>query len=210
MDGAATASLSPSKTKPEVDFNKEWKNGHKAFNSQQVRALDELINTEDHLRERYEKIKGEIKRPRNPLVGDATPRDYRGNVVLNPGLLNTVKGGVSLFSAEQLNGTLVTRASPFKSPAKQLAGKIGVSEDKYTTLGSIGSPAQPDNLYQTAAIQHERRKKLQEERQQVSEYIAKAKAKRYEEQLHRELRALQKQVDAKSSEISLLKTKFDL
>lgn len=199
-----TSKLSTS-GRPEVDFKKEWGNGHKAFNSAQVRALDELINTEMGIRDRYEVLKGQIKRPRNPLVGEETPRDRVGNVVMDPGKFHTVQNGVPLFSAEQLNGTLTVRPSPKK---KELVGKIGVADEKFESLGNTGSPSRTDNMFDTVAYIHEKKQKLREEQQQVSQYIAREKAKRYQHQLQREIAALHKTAEAKQEEMSLLRTKY--
>lgn len=194
--------------RPEVDFTKEWSNGHKSFNSAQVRALDELINTEVGIRERYQVLKGQIKRPRNPLTGEETPRDAIGNVVMDPSKFHTVKNGAHLFTPEQLNGTAKSYYSPPKR--KELVGKIGVPDGKYEALGNTGSPSRTDDLYGTVAFMHDKKQKLKEEQLQVSQYIAREKARRYQTQLQREIATMHRTMEDKNAEINILRSKYNL
>jgi hypothetical protein len=206
---SSSAVLKPPKEKPPVDFTKQWTNGHKTFTSAQCRALNEMIHTEDAIRGRFEKIRSDIKKPRNPLTGEPTPRDIRGNVVLNPGALNTVNGGIPLYDSEtQSSGTGTNRFSP-KTPM----GKIGVTENKYDILGNtetISTPAQPGNLDIVASIIHERRKKILEDQTNMAQLVAKEKAKRHQKQLERDLYSMRKQMDDKAAEIQFLKERFNI
>eukprot|EP01033_Poteriospumella_lacustris_P000398 gene398-257_t len=63
-------------------------------------------------------------------------------------------------------------------------------------------------MFDTVAYIHEKKQKLREEQQQVSQYIAREKAKRYQHQLQREIAALHKTAEAKQEEIGLLRTKY--
>lgn len=193
-------------SRPSMDFTKEFKNGHRAFNSVESRALSEVMHTEESTRERYQRIKAEIKRPRNPLRGESTPRDIRGAVVMNPKLLDTVNGGTSLFTREQIeyDNTYIKLE---KSPV----GKIGVPEEKYSILGNtqvIGSPAQAEDFYRTVNKQSEQKKRLKEDQEKMQKFIAREKAKRYQVQLSRQLLVLKKQIADKSAELDFVKTRY--
>lgn len=218
---SAVPSAAPVSTKPlvssgklgatnrtEVDFTKQWSDGHKSFNSAQVRALDELIHNEMGIRDRYESLKGQLRRPRNPLTGEETPRDSRGNIVMNPAKFHTVANGSPLFNPDYLAGTL-TYTSPAK-PKKELVGKIGVPDGKYEAMGNTGSPARTDDMYGTIAYMHEKKKKLREEQLQIGQCIAREKAKRYRDQLQREILALHHKAEDRTAEINILKSKYNL
>jgi hypothetical protein len=113
--------------------------------------------------------------------------------------------GVFLFRAEHLDGHM----SPVK-PKKELVGKIGVSDVKYEAIGNTGSPARTDGMYGTVACMHERKKKLREEQLQIGQCIAREKARRYQDQLQREIVALHRKAEDRSAEINILKSKFNL
>jgi len=192
--------------RPSLDFTKEFKNGHRAFNSTESRALSELMHTEVSTRERYQRIKADIKRPRNPLMGESTPRDIRGSVVMNPKLLDTVNGGTALFTREQIEYD----NSYFKFE-KSPVGKIGVPEEKYSILGNsqiIGSPAQAEDFHQTVHRHSDQKKKMKEDQEKIQECIAREKAKRYQVQLSRQLLVLKKQIADKSAELDFVKTRY--
>lgn len=193
-------------SRPSIDFSKEYKNGHKAFNSTEARAMSELMHTEESTRERYQRIKAEIKRPRNPLMGESTPRDFRGSVVMNPKMLDTVNGGTSLFTREQIEYD-----STYVKVEKSPIGKIGVPEQKYSILGNtltIGSPAQAEDFYQTVSRHSDQKKRLKEDQDKIQQFIAREKAKRYQVQLSRQLLVLKKQIADKSAELDFVKTRY--
>jgi PII-like signaling protein len=131
--------------KKEVDFTKEWSNGHKMLNTDQVGALTEILHQEERIRERFEKIKGDMKRPRNPLNGEPTPRDVRGEVVMNPKQFTTIRNGLPLFREHEMQPTI-----PRRKKSDMLQGKIGVNETIYEVLGNSGAsltPSQPNDLF---------------------------------------------------------------
>jgi hypothetical protein len=101
-----------------IDPTKVYSNGHKTLGSMEALALQQLLKGENVRRENFHARKHEMKRDRNPLTGEATPREGEGEPVINP--------------------NWEERPPP---PKKELTGKIGVRETKYAILGN--SPDKP-------------------------------------------------------------------
>ena len=68
---------------PPVDFTKKWNNGHKTFTAAEAKALHELLVQEGAKKDSFDKNCRIMKRGRNPLVGEKTPRTETGEVVLD-------------------------------------------------------------------------------------------------------------------------------
>jgi hypothetical protein len=65
---------------------KRFTNGHKTFNSSEAKSLFETQTRERRTKDFFEANKDSMIRPRNPLVGEITPRDKRfGNSLIPPG-----------------------------------------------------------------------------------------------------------------------------
>lgn len=197
---------SPSKSQS-IDFNKEWKNGHKFFTAPEAKALNEILHREHSTLERFNKIKDEIKRPRNPLYGEPSPRDARGTVVMNPKLYDKIKDGSYLFPKNR-----PPSESAYRPPIEPM-GKIGVPEEKYNVLGNTlakGLPANSEDIFSTIGRQHQTRVRNVKDQDTVHELVLKEKAKRYEKQLAREMMTLQNQIEDKKNEILNLKSRYQI
>ncbi|RYH29017.1 hypothetical protein EON65_10015 [archaeon] len=193
--------------KKEVDYNKQWNNGHKVLTTSESGALTELLHQEERARIRFDHMKGGIMRPRNPLNGEPTPRDSRGEVVMNPKNFSTITNGLPILREYSDTDTATMR----RKKAEPLQGKIGVNERKYEVLGNTGmnlSPSQPQDLFMFSTTINQQKLQKQEERAKISEYVAKEKAKRYEKDLAREIHFLQQQVEEKAKKLTLLQTHF--
>ncbi len=197
----------PSSNRPPVDFAKQWTNGHKCFTSAESRAHVELLHTEERTRNRYDVIKTEFAKPRNPLNGEVTPRDVRGEAVMNPAKLNTVKGGILLFPPDRdlsSSQALVSQRSP-----KPTTAKIGVGAGKYDILGNVDNrDSGPEDLFQTVRISTEEKQKRTQELQKKNDFIAMEKAKRYQKDLEREMILLKRQMEEKEKEMAIVQKQF--
>lgn len=214
--------------RPPVDFTKQWTNGHKFFTSDQSVAFVELLHTEERTRERHERFKNDATRPRNPINGDPTPRDSRGEAVMNPKQFHTVKiNRIPLHSPydEDLSSSIVG-----KFTRKEPMGKIGVPEEKFNVLGNtmapgkilcsdsllpifivlLGNPALAEDLHKTVARYHEKKAEQAAEREKINEYIAREKALRHQKELGRQLKILNRQMEEKQKEMTFIKTQYNL
>jgi len=199
--------LVSSPSRPPIDFTKKWSNGHKCFTSAQSRAHVELLHTEERTKDRFDEIKLDFAKPRNPMNGEITPRDIRGETILNPSKLNTAKGGIPLFPPDRdlsASMALVNQRTKVRSTAK-----IGVANGKYDVLGNTSNLQTPaEDLFHTVKIETEAKQKLQEEQQRKNEFIAAEKAKRYQKDLERQMNSLKRQMEEKETELHLLQKHF--
>lgn len=97
---------------------KRFTNGHVCFVAAQQKAFQELLKKEFDKKERFDRLKTELKMPRNPLVGEATPREGEGRPLLNDFWLESAS------------------TSKQQSKPKDVTLKIGVDDKKYQFLGN--------------------------------------------------------------------------
>lgn len=202
--GHAAAGAQPE----QIDYTKEWSNGHKFFNTPQQRAFAELLKTEERTRNTYDSVKEKLTKPRNPLNGEVTPRDARDCPVMNPRLLYTVKGGLPLFDHKPDSPTREWK--PHRTTEK-----IGVQHGKYDVMGNIcaeGIASSPEgdqfDLYKTIRMQHDKKVQAHMEHEKINEYVMREKAKRYEKELGRQMMMLQRKLEDKNKEMTVLQSTF--
>ncbi len=204
--GAVTTVIPGVDDKPAYDpllYTKQYTNGHKFFMASEAKALAEMLNTETRCQQNFNHLRTKMIKPRNPLCGDETPRDLRGNVVLNPNAHGTIVNGDPLFSGRHMSDSLnISR----KFAPKGTVGKIGVKDSNYDILGnkepfaeSISS--QPDNLFLYTQTQQRAKTAALEEKRTINEYIAIEKAKRLEKDLTKQLSTLRLQAAEKEREL---------
>mmetsp|Transcript_24485 Transcript_24485/g.40826 ORF Transcript_24485/g.40826 Transcript_24485/m.40826 type:complete len:217 (-) Transcript_24485:61-711(-) len=182
------------------DPNRKWTNGHKSFTSAESRALNELLNREQATRERFIAHKDVIKRPRNPLNGDPTPRDVRGEVVLNPNAYGKAVNSITLFNPNQ------PEVDVSKFARKEPMGKIGVADGKYDILGNTlakGNPAEPEDLYFLAKKNQMKLVAKKLDQDAINASIVKDKLRRYELGMLREVEKLKQQLQEKEAAIDI-------
>ena len=65
---------------------KRFTNGHKTFTASEMEALHELLHHEETRRNRFNKLKNEMKKARNPIIGEKTPRfdEGEGEWIIQP------------------------------------------------------------------------------------------------------------------------------
>lgn len=199
-----------------VDYTKHYSNSHRAFTSHEARAMTELMHTEEFGRKKYQQVKDHLKRPRNPLMGDETPRDQYGVVVMNPKNFDKVSNGEYLFQKCSPDGNLrpSTTANHYRRPAsKEPVGKIGVDDNLYHILGNrdvTETSSHSENLYEALGKEYEAKQHRRQQQEALNQYIAKEKAKRYEKHLKRHLLCLQKEAEEKIAELNFLKSNYNL
>lgn len=206
-------SIDGSAGRKEVDYTKEWSNGHKVLSSAEAGALTQLMKQEERIRNQFEKHKYEMIRPRNPLIGEPTPRDERGEVVMNPNLNRTVRNGSQLLRPNTSPSMIPFTSTRIKPRKTELQGKIGVSEDIYKVLGNSEAeltPSQPQDLFMVTRHVNQEKLRRREEQTKIDEYIAREKAKRYEKELAREIYYLQQQAEEKAKRLAQLQTRYHL
>lgn len=184
----------------EFDPHRKWTNGHKCFTSAESRAMNELLNREKSTQERFVSLKEVMKKPRNPLNGEPTPRDIRGDVVINPNSHGRAVGGNHLFdpSAPEVDLSRFVKKEPM--------GKIGVKEGKYDILGNTlasATPAEPEDLYFLAKKNQMKMISKRADEEAVNAAIVKEKLKRYELEMVRQVEALKQQLAQKESTIKV-------
>jgi hypothetical protein len=209
---ASTKVVVSNEDKPAYDpllYTKKWNNGHKFFLASEAKALTELLRTETNCMENFHTQKIGMVRPRNPLNGDITPRDARGEIVLNPNAHGKVANGIPLFSGRIISSSEIVT----KFVQKGTVGKIGVTDSKYDILGNKGAfggniSSQPENLFSLAKTQNSLKLTQQEERAEINNYIAREKAKRHEKELTKQLTTLRQQAVAKERELEYLQNTY--
>lgn len=195
----------------EVDFNKVYFNGHKFFDAQQSKAHKELLQTESRVAENFHVVKKLLVRPRNPINCDPTPRDERGEAVLNPNLHGKVFGGTLIFTDDYYSNT-ENRESLSRFSEKRPTEKIGVDEGRYDILGrtgeTLGSSLLSQSLVEAVRDHHAKKVEDMKDKETLNALIMKQKAKRHEKELNRELSVLRRQSDEKSRELDYIKQTY--
>lgn len=95
-------------------------NGHKTLNAAEAKALQELLKSEKDRRLYFEENKHKMVRSRNPLTGEATPRDGMGEPIINPNWVNR-------------------EITSYRKKEKELTEKIGVKTERYNCLGNLAT-----------------------------------------------------------------------
>lgn len=190
----------------EFDPHRKWSNGHKCFNSAESRAHVEQLIHEKNAQDTFYSLKdsGKMRKPRNPLNGDPTPRDVRGTLVQNPRLLPSVTCGEFLFNASNS-----IEVDPIKFYKKPMTGKIGVDDSRYRILGNTLTVPEDSQMDQSEDLFHLAKqrqldfvaKKADEEA--VNTIIVKEKLRRYELNMIREVERLKQQLESKEKTIQL-------
>lgn len=184
----------------EFDPHRKWTNGHKSFTSSESRALNELLNRERSTQERFVLLKEVMKKPRNPLNGEQTPRDERGEAVINPNAHGKAVGGNSLFNPNHGEVDLERFTKP------EPMGKIGVAEGKYDILGNTiakANPAEPEDLYFLAKKNQMKMASRKADEDAIRAALVKEKLRRYELDMVRQVEALKQQLAQKEATIRL-------
>ena len=184
----------------EFDPHRKWTNGHKCFTSAESRALNELLNREKSTQERFVALKEIMQKPRNPLNGEPTPRDSRGEVVINPNAHGCAVGGNKLFDprAPEVDLSRFVKKEP--------QGKIGVKEGKYDILGNTltsATPAEPEDLYFLAKKNQMKMIAKRADEEAINAAIVKEKLRRYELEMVRQVETLKQQLAQKESTIKV-------
>ena len=103
-----------------IDTTKVYSNGHKTMGAMEALGLQQTLKKERDKAEYFAANKEIMVRKRNPLTGEATPREGEGEPIINP------------------------EWEDYPMPEKkQLSGKIGVKEERYAILGN--SPSKMGN-----------------------------------------------------------------
>jgi hypothetical protein len=196
------ASLAQSGTRPsDFDADRKWKNGHKNFTSVESSSFIELLNKERVTQERFEVLKDVMKKARNPLNGESTPRDERGEKVINPNAHGKAQGGNMLFDS-----TLPPAEVSSFHVKKEPMGKIGVQDGKYNILGNTltkGTPAEPEDLYFLAKKNQMKLVAKKADQDAINASLVKDKLRRYELEMTREVERLKQQLNEKEKTMSL-------
>lgn len=193
-------------TRPgEFDPHRRWTNGHKSFTSSESRALNELLEKEKYTQERFQELKTVIKKPRNPLNGEATPRDARGEIILNPNAHGKAVGGNLLYDPDAH-----AKFDPTKFEKKVPQGKIGVADGKYDILGNTlvqsKNPAEPEDLYYLAKKNQMKMIAKKADEDAINAALVKEKLRRYELEMVRQVEALKQQLNQKEQTIRHMQT----
>ena len=195
-----------------VDFTKKYNNGHKFFNSTETQAYNDILKKEEYISKKFDTIKSKLILPRNPLCGDLTPRDEKGDYVINPNAHGKAVGGTLIFP----NG--LSRTSTLSSEAlkrmtkKDLVAKIGEEQGRYDILGNTFSSTlnKSNELYGTVGNNYEKKFEEQKEKELLRDFILNEKAKRHEKDIERQIRNLRQQQIEKEQELNYLKATFKL
>jgi len=215
VESAKLMTINTDADRPAYDpllYTKQYTNGHKFFLASEAKAMTELLNTEQHCRENFTILKSSMVRPRNPLNGDHTPRDAKGEIVLNPNAHGKVKGGIPLFSNKPTVG-YDSEEIASRFVRKGTVGKIGVNHSRYDILGNKNAfggstPGQPEDLYKLTRLKDEEKQAQQQERLKINEFTVKEKAKRQQKELAKQLTVLRQQSEAKERELQYLQSTF--
>jgi hypothetical protein len=184
----------------EFDPERKWTNGHKTFTSSESRALNELLNRERSTQDRFVQLKEIMKKPRNPLNGDATPRDARGEVVINPNAHGKAVGGNLLFDPNR------TEIDLAKFTKKEPQEKIGVPEGRYSILGNTLAAANPstsEDLFFMAQKNQMKMAAKKADEDAINAALVKEKLRRYELQMVRQVEELKQQLAEKEKTVQL-------
>lgn len=198
-----------------VDFTKKFTNGHKFFGAQESRAHKELLHTEQQKRDNFVNLKDKLKVPRNPLNGDFTPRDYKGDRVTNPNNFLAIEGGVLLFDPNHEEERANAPKISSKHTLLSTTTKIGIQHGKYDIMGlspenDPTAPACSVSQYDTVRISASEKNAEAEERRRINECVLRHKAKRETQAIDRELAVLKKKQDEKEQQRNYLQSTYKL
>ena len=187
------------------EYGKRFTNGHKQFNSSQVKAVNELQGHEDRYRENFKTLRHIMTKPRDPLAGDATPRQINGDVVLNPNAHGTNAKGYPLFAADH---HLTLKVRP---PKKLTTGQIGVPDHKYLILGNkeedvMGASAQPVDLKKKAQEDQARKNAAADAQAELVRCQTEVKVQRQQVRLAQTLAKMKIDIEKKERELDYLAT----
>ena len=188
------------------EYGKRFTNGHKQFNSSQVKAVNELQSHEDHFRSNFALLNGIMTKPRDPLAGDATPRKNNGDLVLNPNDHGANVNGYPLFAADHHKTLKV------KSPVKLVTGQIGVPDAKYKILGNkeediVRASAQPVDLFAKAQEENARKSGLHKDAEDLAASKMEVKTRRQAVLLAQQLARMKLDMGRKTQELEFLESK---
>ena len=99
----------------EIDASKEFSNGHKTFTSMEAMAMQQLQTQERNRAEYFQANKHTMHRPRNPVLGEATPREGSGEPLM-PAYSSSPSEGEDLM--------------------KNYTAKVGEITERYNILGN--------------------------------------------------------------------------
>jgi len=188
------------------EYGKRFTNGHKQFNSAQVKAVNELQCHEDRFRNNFKDLNSIMTKPRDPLAGDATPRKNNGDPVLNPNDHGANVNGYPLFPKDHHKTLKV------KSPAKLVTGQIGVPDSKYKILGNkeediVRASAQPEDLFVNAQEEQARKSGQRQDACNLAASKMEVKANRQAVQLAQQLARMKLDMNKKTQELEFLESK---
>lgn len=101
----------------------EYNDGHRSFNAMETKAISAYYLKERQIRERFDREKASMIKPRNPIHAEATPRDGKGVPLID----NTPQ--VDVLSLHKESIIRRRRYLP-------VAGKIGNQEEFYIAENS--------------------------------------------------------------------------
>ncbi len=196
----------PSSPSPDL-YSREYNDGHKTLTSIESKAVTELLKSENRKREIfYNNYKKEmLNRPRNPLVGEDTPRNERNEAILNSSALLSAVNGIPLR---------ISKDSRTLPPEKVLNGKIGVDDDKY--MKTLGNSADMSIRYlrdantpsmdpYTIAMKEESERRERAQREKVEGARGRAERQRRRQEIELELYRLKTQLRDKKRELEVLR-----
>lgn len=189
-----------------VDFTKNYSNSHRTFTALEATAMVDQENKEERMRQTFERTKYEMNKSRNPMVGEATPRNGSNEVVMNPNWsLGVTSGG---------GGKAIPRhANTYVAPLRKTpVGKIGVNDDIYNNcLGNKDldlTSANPVDLHKLAKEKFDRTASLKNDQELLRSCKLKVHAERKQKELQAEARELRRQADLKDKESQSLSETF--
>lgn len=112
------------------NLNQVFKNGHKAFTVAEANVLTETQHRERRQADYFESYKSKMLRPRNPLLGESTPREIMG-----------VQGDIVERTGELLFPVLSKSAATVTKSSQQLSAPMS---SRYTARST---PRYSSRLY---------------------------------------------------------------
>ena len=190
------------------EYGKRFTNGHKCFTSSQVKAVHELQHHEENFRQAFVRDKDIFLRPRDPMVGDETPRDAHGQPIMQSSQLKThiVKTNSEMLFPE--NRPPARKVPPIKNPP----GQIGTSVEKYNILGNRDNPdfgdagANPKgDMNRYAQELHARKMTAKTDSDEFARTLMKVKAERQQAMLQRQINRMTLDAQYKTQQIQTLR-----
>ena len=186
-------------------FAREYKDGHKTLNSKEAKAITELLVSENKKRDAFQRNLSLdiLGRPRNPLTGEETPRNIRGEPIMNSTALIEATNKIPLMNRDMPYRELPKKMEPL--------GKIGVHEEIYRkALGnsvsdySVGA-AQPIDLFARTKNESDIKAKTLKNAEKIADAKKRASAQRHEQHLIMTINQLRAQLRDKESELEVLR-----